>query len=95
MYGRIGQLMATPGNREALAKILLSIGSMDGCQSYLVANDAEDEDALWVTEAWVSAEAHQASLNLPRVVAAIERARPLIAGFGTIVETEPVGSAIG
>jgi quinol monooxygenase YgiN len=64
---------------------------MPGCLSYIVANDATDAESLWVTEVWESQDAHQDSLTLPEVQAAIAKGRPFIAGFGTRVETDPVG----
>lgn len=92
MYGLIGKMIAAPGKREALIEILMEgLAELPGCLSYIVARDAEDADALWVTEVWESREAHRASLSLPRVQKAIERGRPLIAGFAERFETEPVG----
>ena len=92
MYGLIGKMLAQPGQRDALAAILLgATESMPGCRSYVVAADVGEADALWITEVWDSQELHSASLALPRVRAAIERARPLIAGFGERFETTPVG----
>lgn len=91
MYGLIGKIVAVPGERDALAEILLGTGEMEGCLSYVVATVADEANALWVTEVWESAEAHQASLGRPEVKAAIERGRPLIAGFGNRVETTPIG----
>lgn len=92
MYGLIGKFVAAPGRRDALAAILLeSTDGMPGCLSYIVANDPADPDGLWVTEAWDSAESHKASLQLPRVQAAIAKAKPLIAGFGERFETTPLG----
>jgi len=35
---------------------------MPGCLSYVVAADATELDALWVTEVWESQASHQASL---------------------------------
>ena len=64
---------------------------MPGCRSYIVAMDATDPDSLWVTEVWESKQAHADSLSLPEVQEAIAKGRPLIAGFGTRVETDPVG----
>lgn len=94
MYGLIGRIMATPGNRAELAAILLEgTGAMPGCLSYVVAEDAEEPDALWVTEVWDSADSHRASLSLPGVQAAIARGRPLIAGFDNRRETRPLGGA--
>ena len=92
MYGLIGKMLATPGNRDALAEILLQgIAGMPGCLSYIVAQDPTNPDALWVTEVWASQAEHQASLSLPSVRAAIAQARPIIAGFGERFETTPVG----
>lgn len=93
MVGLIGKMTAVPGQRDALAEILVSVSAeMPGCLSYVVARDAADPDALWVTEVWESAEHHRASLQLPAVQAAIAEGRPLIAGFGPErFETEPVG----
>ena len=93
-YGLIGKMTATPGQRDALAAILLgSTDGMPGCLSYVVARDPADADALWISEAWDSRESHAASLTLPQVQDAISRARPIIAGFGPErFETEPIGS---
>jgi quinol monooxygenase YgiN len=92
MYGLIGKMSATAGNRDALASILLSgTGEMPGCLSYIIATDPSDPDALWITEVWDSQESHRASLKLPAVQDAIAKGRPLVAGFSNRVETEPLG----
>ena len=92
MYGLIGKMLAQPGQRDALAAILLeSTGDKPGCLSYVIAQDATDENALWVTEVWTDRESHQKSLQLPAVQQAIAKARPLIAGFGERFETTPLG----
>jgi quinol monooxygenase YgiN len=92
MYGLIGKMLAQPGQRDALIDILLEgTGAMPGCLSYIVAHDPADADAIWITEAWDSAESHTASLQLPAVQTAIARARPLLAGFGERFQTVPIG----
>jgi quinol monooxygenase YgiN len=92
MYGLIGKMLAQPGQRDALIDILLEgTGAMPGCLSYIVAHDPADADAIWITEAWDSAESHTASLQLPAVQTAIARARPLLAGFGERFQTLPIG----
>lgn len=92
MFGLIGSLRATPGQRDALIAILLDgIAGMPGCLSYIVARDAEDDDLLWVTEVWDAEASHKASLSLPQVQAAIAKARPILAGFGSHTVTAPVG----
>lgn len=83
MYGLIGSFKATKGKRQELIELLLTdVGEMPGCYSYVVAEDLNDEDGIWVTEVWESADAHKASLAMPAVKSAIERAMPMIARFG-------------
>ncbi|MBV6452218.1 MAG: hypothetical protein MHPDNHAH_02973 [Anaerolineales bacterium] len=92
MYGLIGKMNATPGQRDALIAILLDgIHDMPGCLSYVIAKDPTDENAIWITEVWENEESHKASLSLPSVQNAISRGRSLIAGFGERFETIPVG----
>jgi quinol monooxygenase YgiN len=91
MYGLIGQMLAQPGKRDELVAILTeSTGSMPGCRSYVIALDATNPDALWITEVWDAKDFHTGSLKLPAVQAAIAKARPLIAGFGHRFETTPI-----
>ena len=92
MYGMIGRIRAQPGKRAELAEILLEgTGTMPGCLNYVVAEDMADPDTLIVTEAWDSRQAHEDSLKLPQVQAAIAKGRPLIAGFDRLAETIPLG----
>lgn len=92
MYGLIGKVTAVPGQRDALAAILLEgTEAMPGCLSYVIATDPADSDALWITEVWDSPASHQASLGLPAVKAAIAKGRPLIAEFSNRIETVPIG----
>ena len=91
MYGLIGQIETQPGARDELAEILAGMGEMPGCIGYIVAHDSTNPDALWVTEVWESKQAHAESLQLPAVQEAIAKGRPLIAGFATRIETDPVG----
>lgn len=92
MYGLIGSMTAQSGQREALAGFLLEgLRDMPGCLSYVVANDPENANKLWITEVWDSADSHRASLTLPSVQAAIAKARPILAGMGDRQETVPLG----
>ena len=92
MYGLIGKMTATPGQRDALQAILLENGGgMPGCLSYIIAQDPSDPDSLWITEVWKHQSDHAASLSLPSVQSAIARARPMIAGFSNRTVTTPIG----
>lgn len=92
MYGPISKIVAVDGRRAELSEILFE-GSTDlpGCLSYVVAHDAEDGNAIWVTEVWESEKAHRESLSLPSVEDAMEKGRPLIEGFDARTVTAPVG----
>lgn len=92
MFGLIGRMRASPGKRDELVALLLDgTEKMPGCLSYVVARDPVDADAIWITEVWTDEQSHKASLDLPRVQAAIAKARPIIAGFDSQTRTEPVG----
>ncbi len=92
MYGLIGSMKAVEDKRDELVAILLeSTTQMPGCYSYVVALDPEDSGKIWITEVWDTSENHRASLKLPEVKSAIERAMPLIAEFGKGTVTTPVG----
>jgi quinol monooxygenase YgiN len=92
LYGLIGKMKAVPGQRDALiAAILAGSAAMPGCLSYIVAKDADDADAIWITEVWDSEASHDASLQLPAVQASIAKAKDLVASMETGVATTPVG----
>ena len=89
-YGLIGQIVALPGRRaDLIAIIKRSPEEMPGNMGYLVGEDATNPDAIWIVEVWQTREHHRAALGLSHVRAAIEQARPLIAGFGARHEFVP------
>ena len=92
MYGLINKMTTTPGQRDALAAILVrGSAGLPGCLSYVVAKDAAEPEALWITEVWADAESHRASLLLPAVRAAIAAGRGMITGMPVRVVTDVVG----
>jgi quinol monooxygenase YgiN len=92
MYGLINKIRVVPGQRDVLISILIEgVSGMPGCLSYVVAQDATDPDAIWITEAWDSQASHRASLALPSVQQAISKGKPLIIGFSERFETKPIG----
>lgn len=91
LYGLIGKMKAHPGKRGELIAILTAgTAAMPGCRAYIVAEDLNDADGIWISEVWDSKQHHADSLKLPAVQAAIAKGRPLIAGFESHVETRPV-----
>jgi quinol monooxygenase YgiN len=64
---------------------------VDGCELYVVSQDRDDLDTIWVFEAWRDETAHRASLDMPAVRGVIERGLPLIAERDG-AKLEPVGN---
>lgn len=92
MHGVINRITAQAGKRdELIALILQGVEKMPGCRSYIVAADAVDDNGIWVTEVWNDKNRQDASLTIPAIKAAIDKARPLIAGFDSIATTRPLG----
>ena len=81
MIALTNKIACQAGKRDIVAEIIAT-GSQDmpGCVFYSLAFDAEDVNAIWVSEIWTSEEAQAASLGLPQVREAIERAGPYLAG---------------
>jgi quinol monooxygenase YgiN len=96
LFGLHGRLLAHPGKGNELEAILLeaarALSANDDCLLYVVSRQPDDPDAVWVTEAWTSREAHRASLENETTRAMIQRAMPLIAELPERgIELRPVG----
>lgn len=93
MYGLINKFRAVSGKRDQLAALMKPKPGevLAGCLSFIVASDPTDPDVLWITEVWVDAAAHKASLELPTVGESIDVGMPLIAEFELHAETEVLG----
>jgi quinol monooxygenase YgiN len=82
-FANVGSLGTKPGQRDAVVSILLRpmAGLKEaGCLLYEVGVNDEAPDTVFVSELWESPEAHQASLQLDSVRAAIAEAMPLLSG---------------
>src|SRR5688500_17804102 len=94
-FGLHGKLIAHPGQRDALAEILLDaskiVAPLPGCEIYFVSTDEKDANAIYVTEVWKSEADHKASLQMPAVRALIEKGRPMVAAFGESTRLVPLG----
>lgn len=96
-YANVGRLGAQPGKRDELVAHLIAPGddlADAGCLLYEVGINDEDPDGVFVSELWTSAEAHQASLKLASVQAAIAAARPLLSGDFDSMRFDVVGSPL-
>jgi quinol monooxygenase YgiN len=83
-YGLYGKLQAQPGQRDALAEILLRAARMmedaPGCILYVVSTSPDDPDGVYVMELWDSKDDHDRSLQLPGVRELIAQAMPILGG---------------
>lgn len=82
-FANVGTLGAKPGARDQLVAILTRASpelARAGCLLYEVGVNDDSPDTVFVVELWETAEAHQASLQLESVRAAIAEAMPLLSG---------------
>jgi quinol monooxygenase YgiN len=83
-----------PGHRDEVVATLVSGADglrAAGCDLYVVGTSDTDKDLVWVNEVWATKEAHDDSLQLPEVKAAIGRTMPLLTGEFTSQEIDIVG----
>ncbi len=67
------------------------LGEMEECQVYLVGTVDDRPDDVAVFEVWSDSDAHDRSLQDPRVRELIQRGMPLIADMGQSLRMNPVG----
>jgi quinol monooxygenase YgiN len=95
LYGLHVRFRALSGMADDLERILLEAAAGAGkardCRFYVVGRSPEDEDLVWVIEAWNSREAHDASLQDPAAQALIQRALPMLAARPQASELRPSG----
>ena len=55
-FGMVGKLVAQPGQGQELLELLIAatreLQGADGCELYVVSQDRDDLDTIWVLEAW-------------------------------------------
>ncbi len=95
MYGLIVKLTSAPGRRAELIEMMGGDDSytIHGCRSYIVAEDAVDDNVLWITEVWSSQATHEASLQCPPINQSLTKADMLITAFEKVATTKPVKSS--
>ncbi|MFN2345615.1 MAG: putative quinol monooxygenase [Dermatophilaceae bacterium] len=96
-FVNVGTLGSVPGKRDLLVEILTRRSAdlqAAGCLLYEVGVNDEQPDIVFVAELWTSADAHQRSLQLESVRAAIQEARPLLSGEMGGFRFEVVGSPL-
>ncbi len=96
-FANVGTLGAVPGKRdELLARLTVRNTALQQavCLAYEVGLSDDEPDTVFVVELRESADAHQSSLALPQVQAAIAAARPILSGTFGGFRFEVVGSPL-
>lgn len=92
-HGFHATITAKPGQGDALVALLLSAPSLasDDCPVFLVGRSASNPDQIFVTEGWVSQEAHGRFFGSDIAQSYIARFAPLVAGDSVYLDEIPVG----
>ncbi len=94
-YGLHVTFAAKSGKGDELAELLLEAAAgaraSADCSLYMVSQSPSDPDAVYVTEAWTSKEAHDAGLETDGAKALIARAMPLMAAPPEATALVPLG----
>jgi quinol monooxygenase YgiN len=94
-YALINKLTAKPGKRSEIIANLLESGKPfqdnPNCILYLVNEDANDPNIIWVEDLWTSKEEHSAALNAPEMRPFIAKTIPLLESMPEQMEVIPVG----
>jgi quinol monooxygenase YgiN len=94
-YALINKLTAKPGRREEAIGNLIESGKPfqdnPACILYLVYEDAQDPNVIWVEDVWTSQEEHAIALKGPELQPFIAKTVPLLEGMPEQTEVVPVG----
>jgi quinol monooxygenase YgiN len=92
-HGFHAAIPAKAGQGEALVQLLLSAPSLatDDCVVFLVGRSASNPDLVFVTEGWVSQEAHGRFFGSDVAKAFTAQVQALVGGDSTYADEVPVG----
>jgi quinol monooxygenase YgiN len=94
-YALINKLIAKPGKRDEVIKILLEAGkpfdNNPACMLYLVYKDVKDPHVIWVEDLWTNKDSHTEAMAQPEVRPFVAQAIPLLDGMPEQIEIKPVG----
>ncbi|WP_431915204.1 putative quinol monooxygenase [Nonomuraea jabiensis] len=92
-HGFRAAMTAQPGRGDDLVAALLDAPSLpnEDCVVFLVGRSAGDPDTVYVTEGWVSQEAHAGFFATEQAQAFVAALQPLLAGEARYIDEVPVG----
>lgn len=93
-YGLHSKLTAKPGERDKLVATLLQAATHlkenPDCIQYLIGT-TDEPDTVWVSEVWITKEAHDASLQIENLRNTLRQGFPLILATPVSDVFVPVG----
>jgi quinol monooxygenase YgiN len=92
-HGFHATMTARPGKGDELVKCLLNPPSLsnDDCVVFLVGRSASDPDTVYLTEGWISPEAHSRFFATESAQAFTAQLQPLLAGEPHYTDEVPIG----
>jgi quinol monooxygenase YgiN len=91
----INKLVARPGKRQKVIEILLESAkpfqSNAACVLYLVYEDNDDPNVIWVEDLWTDETEHKAELAKPGLQAYVKEAIPLLEAMPEQIHVNLVG----
>ncbi|MEV6862072.1 antibiotic biosynthesis monooxygenase [Streptosporangium subroseum] len=92
-HGFHATMTAKPGKGDELVEFLLKAPSLsnEDCVVFLVGRSAANRDIVYVTEGWVTQEAHGEFFATAEAQALVAALQPLLAGESEYVDEVPIG----
>ncbi len=93
--GRLVRLAARQGQGDALAAKLLEAATLledaPGCELYVISQEVESPDVVWVWEVWETRADLERSLALARAGGGVEEVLALLDGPPERIDVRPLG----
>ncbi len=94
-YALINKMTTQEGKREEVLRIMIESGAAfndnPNCLMYLLSNDKNDPNVIWVQDVWTSQEAHAEAMSDSTMKQYVEQAMPLLDGMPQQIEIELAG----
>lgn len=94
LHAQYTRFISRPGQREALKDVLMKtsriVSGSDGCRLYIINEDTNHEDAIWLTEIWETEEHQVIARSLDGALELATETNMLLAKEPEKVEMEAV-----
>ncbi len=84
-YALINKMTTMPGKRQEVIDILTESGKafddVPSCLLYLVSEDVDDPNVIWIQDVWTNKADHEAIMKSEKMMSYIKKAMPLLEGM--------------